>query len=144
MTLAEAAELALVHADAARDANQVSWAMGKVRDQAAADEYRALATEQIQATVSVLQSAGVSLPQRPPAHLVELVHLDTPDVRALLALLEQALPIAERIDEARGRALARPIAGRRGLDMAGRVSELVYRLQLDVYGPSEAVTGGRE
>lgn len=70
--------------------------------------------------------------------------LDTPDVRALAAGLRELLPLAERIDAARGRALAEVVGGSAGLDLAEDLAQMVARLELEAYGPAASVTGGRE
>ena len=83
--------------------------------------------------------APVDLSGAVPFHL-----LDTPDVRALAAGLRELLPIAERIDAARGRALAEVVGGSAGLDLAEDLAQMVARLELEAFGPAASVTGGRE
>lgn len=69
---------------------------------------------------------------------LDLFALDTPDTRALLALLEQAQAVAERLDAARGRAVSdgMPLAPgeSRGTDLAESVSVLALRVRGEVYG----------
>ena len=71
---------------------------------------------------------------------IPLSHLDTPDTRLLLALLERALIVAERIDAARGRILSRDVSlvpnTSRGTDLAAQLSELTLRMRTEVYGPA--------
>lgn len=68
-----------------------------------------------------------------------LSQLDTPDTRLLLALLERALIVAERVDSARGRVLPDdtqlPSVMSRGTDLAARINELTLRLRMEVHGP---------
>jgi hypothetical protein len=75
---------------------------------------------------------------------VALEQLDTPDTRALLVALSAALPIAERIDAARGRSLPEAMGGSAGTDLAEDIGLLIARLELEIHGPSDNVTGGRE
>lgn len=74
---------------------------------------------------------------------IDLDQLDTSDTRRLLALLEEAQAVAERIDLARGRALPadRPLqpGESHGTDLAESVSYLALRVRLEVCGP-----GGRD
>lgn len=66
--------------------------------------------------------------------------LDTPDTRHLLALLEEAKAVAERIDLARGRALPGDMplqpGESRGTDLAESVSYLALRVRGEVCGPA--------
>lgn len=64
--------------------------------------------------------------------------------RALAAGLRELMPLAERIDAARGRALPEVVGGSAGLDLAEDLAQMVARLELEAYGPAAAVTGGRE
>lgn len=144
MTLTEGAALALAHARAALENVQVGILMDG-RDPARAADALALTERDVRATVRALHGAGVEAPQG--AHTpqpIPLHQLDTPDARALLAGIEELLPIAERIDAARGRALERPVAGARGLDLAEALNQLRHRLRLEIHGPGAAITGGRE
>ncbi len=112
----------------------------------AGSEYVDRATDEARAVVAALQAAGARDPAKAsitPAP-IPLHHLNTPDVRALLAGLEALLPVAERIDAARGRTLERVVAGPAGLDLAEALSQLIARLQLEIHGPSDRLTGGRE
>lgn len=63
---------------------------------------------------------------------------------ALLDALRAALPLAEALDEKRGDVLAEPVAGYRGLEWGERLLQAVCGLELELYGPGEAVTKGRE
>lgn len=145
MTLAEGADLALAHAGAADENLQRGTLLARVGRAQEADEFLLLALDSLRQARGALREAGATPPvgARPPQPL-PLHQLDTADTRALLAGVEALLPIAERIDAARGRAMEKPIAGRRGLDLAATVGELAARLRLEIHGPGERVTGGRE
>lgn len=66
-------------------------------------------------------------PYSPPAQVGTL------DTRLLLMLLERALPVAERIDAARGRVMPHdariPSVMSKGTDLAAQVNDLVLRLR---------------
>ena len=104
-----------------------------------------VAKQEADAAREALESLGGAPP--PPLDLevaIPLDQLDTPDTRALLIGLGALLPIAERIDAARGRSLPEPVGGSAGIDLAEDLAQLIARLELEIYGPSERVTGGRE
>jgi hypothetical protein len=110
-------------------------------------EMAKLATENLRAVVGILQDLGAHEDQQAKASLsnpIPFLLLDTPDVRELLSGLQSLLPVAERIDAARGRSLEAPVGGSLGCDLAEDLAQLIARLELELYGPSERVTGGRE
>ena len=144
MTLAEGADLALVHAVAGLRACVAADGFRRLGREEERTAQASVATEEIRAVVAALQAAGVTLRDAPAPDPIPLRQLDTPDTRTLLAGVEALLPIAERIDAARGRALDRPVAGSAGLDLAEELAQLAARLQLEIHGPGERVTGGRE
>jgi hypothetical protein len=82
----------------------------------------------------------------PVSEPIPLELLDTPDAHELLALLRQAVTVAERLDRARGRALPADTEllpkETHGLDLAEAVAELALRVETEVYGPAR--TRGRE
>jgi hypothetical protein len=57
-----------------------------------------------------------------------------PDLETLRTLLGQALTVAERIDEARGRSYPEPVGGSCGWDFAEEVNQLLARVQLEGAG----------
>lgn len=73
-----------------------------------------------------------------PFDLSALATLDTPDARELLALLEQAQAVAERVDRSRGKALAvgTPLLPGEslGTDLAESLSTLALRVRIEVNG----------
>lgn len=84
----------------------------------------------------------VAKPHRMPE--VDINQLDTPDTRALLAALENAQEIAERVDAARGRTVGNDFplqpAESAGTDLAESIALLVLRLRNEVggaYSPHE-------
>lgn len=148
MTLPDAADLALAHLTAADENLQTGILMSHRGRVAEADERLMLALGSLRGARGVLTDAGAapteaatSATRREP---VPLDRLDTPDVRALLTALEALLPVAERIDAHRGRSVGRVVGMTAGTDVAYRLGALVAGLRLDLFGPSDAVTGGRE
>lgn len=104
-----------------------------------------LALREADAARNALASMGATPP--PPLDLataIPLDQLDTEDTRALLVGLGALLPIAERIDAARGRSLPEPVGGSAGVDLAEDLAQMIARLELEIYGPAASVTGGRE
>ncbi len=79
---------------------------------------------------------------------IPLEQLDTSDTRRLLALLEEALAVAERVDLARGRSVGAGVplgqGEPAGFDLAEAVGLIHLRVHEEVYGPGAGVTGGRE
>jgi len=101
--------------------------------------------------LNLLQGAGVSLPERgakrpQPNPLAELVKQERSraEALALLEALRAALPRAEDLDTVRGDVLPEPVNGLRGLVWGEELCQMIARLELELYGPSERVTGGRE
>ena len=80
--------------------------------------------------------AKIPEPEPVPLHL-----LDTPDARELLALLRQAVTVAERLDQARGRAMPPNVEllpeETRGLDFAEALADLSLRLEMEIFGPPD-------
>ena len=106
------------------------------------------ANREAQAAQVLLVASGVARPDLPPpATPIGLDQLDTPDTRRLLALLEEAQAVAERVDAARGRALdidfpLQP-GESRGTDLAESLSELALRVRVEVEGPTDRRQEGR-
>jgi hypothetical protein len=101
-------------------------------------------------SLTLLSRAGAEdsplAPDRDRSSLADLAALERvrPEAQDLADELRRLLPLAERIDKARGRALDRPVAGSAGLDLAEDIVQLLARIELDLHGPALAVTGGRE
>jgi hypothetical protein len=105
------------------------------------------------AALEALQSVGARLPDRKgarprpePNPLAELVKQERsrPEALALLEALRAALPRAEDLDTVRGDVLAEPVNGLRGLVWGEELCQMIATLEIELYGPSERVTGGRE
>lgn len=103
--------------------------------------------------LEALQGAGARLPDRKgsrprpePNPLAEMARAERsrPEALALLDALRTAFASAEALDLARGRSLEAPIAGSAGCDLAEDLAQLIARLELELYGPAQSVTGGRE
>lgn len=108
-------------------------------------------SEDLQEATQAMLAAGVRLPERGPLGsplnpLAELVKQERSrsEALALLEALRAALPRAEDLDTVRGDVLAEPVNGLRGLVWGEELCQLIARLELELYGPSERVTGGRE
>ena len=76
-----------------------------------------------------------------PAEPIPLALLDTPDARELLALLRQAVIVAERLDQARGRALPPNFllaeGETAGCDLAETLGYVALRLETEIHGPAD-------
>ena len=66
------------------------------------------------------------------------------EAHALLDALRHALQLAEALDAKRGDVLDIPVGGSAGLVWGDRLVQAVCGLELELFGPSEAVTKGRE
>ena len=78
--------------------------------------------------------------------LAELARVESSraEALALLDALRTAHQLAEVLDAKRGDVLPEPIGGSAGLVWGDRLIQAVCGLELELYGPSEAVTKGRE
>ena len=78
--------------------------------------------------------------------LAELTRVENSrsEALALLDALRTAHQLAEALDAKRGDVLAEPIGGSAGLVWGDRLLQAVCGLELELYGPGEAVTGARE
>ena len=94
--------------------------------------------------LAALADLGAVVPgdEPPPSagfDLAALTALDTPESRELLAALERAQDLAERVDAQRGRCLPGNIplqpGESRGTDLAESISELCLRLRVQIHGP---------
>lgn len=104
------------------------------------------------AALALLRGLGVTPPREaqprpvPKNPLAELRKLDASRSEALTLLeaLRATLPAAEALDAARGNALDAPVLGSRGLVWGEDLVQMIARLELELFGPSAAVTGSRE
>ena len=101
--------------------------------------------------LEILQDAGARLPDRtapakPSNPLAELARVESSrsEALALLDALRTAHQLAEVLDAKRGDVLAMPVNGSAGLVWGERLVQAVCGLELELYGPSDAVTKGRE
>ena len=93
------------------------------------------AVDAARSAVGALQQLGATFPNMPAPVPIPLHLLDTPDTRELLERLQAALPIAERIDAARGRSLDEAFPGdAKGLDLGDAVAALIARMTTEVHG----------
>jgi len=85
----------------------------------------------------VLLSGSLPAPYTPA---IPLDQFDTPDTRELLALLEQAQVVAERVDRARGHSVREDIplspGESAGTDLAENISRIALRVRQEVRGAS--------
>jgi len=119
----------------------------------AMDHAKAAAAE-ASAALGLLDGMGVRPAGVPSASPIPLALLDTPDARELLALLRQAVLVAERLDLARGRALPPtfPLSEGEtaGCDLAETLGNVAIRLETEIHGPADLRqngprrSGGRE
>lgn len=82
----------------------------------------------------------------PTNPLAELARVESSrsEALALLDALRHALSLAEALDAKRGDVLAAPVGGSAGLVWGDRLVQAVCGLELELFGPSKAVTKGRE
>jgi hypothetical protein len=101
-------------------------------------EHAKAAATEASAALGLLGNMGVRPASVPtdapiPPHL-----LDTPDARELLDLLRQAVVVADRLDQARGRALppSFPLAEGEmaGCDLAEVLGNVAIRLETEIFG----------
>jgi hypothetical protein len=106
-------------------------------------EHGTIAGDEAGAALGLLSDMGARPAAIPAAEPIALDKLDTPDVRELLRLVREALPVAERIDKARGRALApgQPFAVL-GVDLAEEFEHLAIRLETEIFGPADLRQNG--
>ena len=107
-----------------------------------ATDRAAEASEEAGAALALLQRLGVrAAPVPAQSEPIPLHLLDSPDVRELHALLRQAVTIAERIDQARGRAVSPsfPLGDGEtaGFDLAEGLQNIVLRLEGEAFGPAD-------
>ena len=109
---------------------------GDALDTQAAHEALEQGTDNIANCVRTLKDLGGDVHTYRKAEPIPLDRLNTPDVRALLDGLRGLVPLADRIDEARGRSLDEAFPGDvKGLDLADALHSLVLRLEGEVCGP---------
>lgn len=100
--------------------------------------------EAMDLTARIQKSTRVAMGIHAPAPTftgeIDLMQFDTPDTRELLALLERAQAVAERIDAARGRAVDASVplgpGESRGTDLAETISMVALRVRGEVHGAS--------
>ena len=93
--------------------------------------------------MSLTQSYAPVSASNPLAELAR-VENSRAEALALLDALRHALTLAEALDAKRGDVLPEPVGGSAGLVWGDRLIQAVCGLELELYGPSEAVTKGRE
>jgi hypothetical protein len=85
----------------------------------------------------------VPLDTNPLADLAKIENSRT-EALALLDALRHAHALAEALDAKRGDVLDTPVGGSAGMVWGDRLIQAVCGLELELYGPSEIVTGGLE
>ena len=126
---------------AATTAHVLSMPGAPPEDVAQAWEHAKGAATEAGHALGLLGSLGARPVAVPVAEPIPLALLDTPDARELLRLLREALPVAERLDQARGRALPPgfPLAEGEtaGCDLAETLGYVALRLETEIYGPAD-------
>ncbi|WP_395089407.1 hypothetical protein [Armatimonas sp.] len=147
----------------AQDSAGFAWQLTQRYQRATTDDARAelvtlasaeakKATHAAREALESLQDAGAVLPDKgaapvkPSNPLAELSRVESSrsEALALLDALRHALTLAEALDAKRGDVLDVPVGGSAGLVWGDRVLQAVCGLELELYGPGEAVTGARE
>ena len=154
-------DLVAAQVQEAQDSAGFAWQLSQRFHHASSDEARSelvtkasaeakKATHAAREALETLQNAGAVLADRvaKPASnpLAELSRVENSrsEALALLDALRHALALAEALDAKRGDVLDEPVGGYRGLVWGDRLIQAVCGLELELYGPSEAVTKGRE
>lgn len=98
------------------------------------------AADKCSSAITRLMAAGVpseAFDGVPDNNPIRLDALNTPDVRALLDAVRALVPLAERVDQARGRWYPdAPPTDTKGTDLAETLHQLACRLHLEAFGPS--------
>jgi len=132
------AEAAMLAGDAAANA----WGLTDDPDARATIE---IARDSAYSAARLAVKAGAKSPGPPPTEesrfsLRALASLDSPEARELHRRLAELLPLAERVDDSRGRTMGpeyEPQPGEsRGTDVAETLSLLVLRLRNETIGPA--------
>ncbi len=157
-------DLVAAQVQEAQDAAGFAWQLSQRYFRATTDDARAelvtkagqearKALDASREALETLQNAGAVLPDRAgsrpkqePNPLAELARVENSrsEALALLDALRHALPLAEALDAKRGDVIDEPIGGSAGLVWGDRLVQAVCGLELELFGPSEAVTKGRE
>ena len=116
-----------------------------------AKEAATLAGKQAGDCLALLRALGATTPTQRAMRsasnpLAELARVESSrtEALALLDALRHAHQLAEALDAKRGDVLDEPIGGSAGLVWGDRLVQAVCGLELELFGPSEAVTKGRE
>ena len=134
-TLDRAAGFARAALRASLETQSAARHLDDLDDRAVLPEVAADTVAAARSCVGALQQLGATFPNMPAPQPVPLHLLDTPDTRELLERLQAALPVAERIDAARGRSLDKAFPGdAKGLDLADALASLIARLTTEVHG----------
>lgn len=97
------------------------------------------AWEAYQELLSLGAAPACKMPDGEPLNLAALTLLESPALRELLAALEKAQEIAERVDAERGHVLPKHIplqpGESRGTDLAELIGEIAQRVRMEIEGP---------
>ena len=154
-------DLVAAQVQEAQDSAGFAWQLSQRFHHATTDEARSelvtkasaeakKATHAAREALETLQNAGAVLADRvaKPASnpLAELARVENSrsEALALLDALRHALTLAEALDAKRGDVLPEPVGGYRGLVWGEDLVQLKSKLELELFGPSEMVTGSRE
>lgn len=125
---------------AAQESALTAYALCQRSNPAAASDAAQDAADKATDALRRLRAAGAppeAFDGVPDSNPLRLDQLDTPDVRALLDGVAALLPLAEKVDQARGRWYPdAPASDTKGTDLAETLHLLACRLHLEVYGPS--------
>jgi hypothetical protein len=155
----DALDKLLTTASAGLDSAKFSEGLHRRAKNAKGQELAAEASEALRLVCCGLEALGATTPTQRAIRaasnpLAELARVESsrPEALALLDALRTAHQLAEALDAKRGDVLAEPIGGsadegsnlHRGLVWGDRLLQAVCGLELELYGPGEAVTGARE
>ena len=151
MKTIEALDELLTTASAGLDSAKFSEGLHRRAKNAKGQELAAEASEALRLVCCGLEALGATTPtQRAmraasnPLAALARVENSRSEALALLDALRHALPLAEALDAKRGDVLDMPVNGSAGLVWGDRLVQAVCGLELELFGPAQTVTGGRE
>ncbi len=150
MTVApEVLDELLTTASAGLNSAKFSEAIHRRAGSTKGEELASEASEALRRVCDGLEALGAKDKGDTPAPvnpLTELSRVENSRREALTLLdgLKALLPIAENLDVKRGDVLTEPVNGYRGTEWNDRLVQMCSELELELFGPSEAVTKGRE
>lgn len=114
--------------------------LARVAGHAEISEVAQVAGDSIVPVIGKLMEMGAKEGSASYALEVPFHALAPKELQDLEERLKAAAPLADAVDALRGRTGGDGL----GADLGEQLRELLYRVQIDLYGPGDSVTGGRE